>query len=37
MRNIEDNVYTGQPRPELDAAWRQIIERESLHPNWCCI
>ncbi|KAI9696306.1 MAG: hypothetical protein M1820_008229 [Bogoriella megaspora] len=26
MRNIEDNVFTGDPRPEHDAAWRRIIE-----------
>ena len=27
-RNIDDNVFTGDPRPELDAAWRELIERE---------
>lgn len=29
MRNIEDNVYTGEPRPEHDEAWRRLIERKS--------
>ena len=28
MRNIEDNVYTGEPRPEHDSAWRRLIERQ---------
>lgn len=27
MRNIEDNVFTGQPRPEHDAAWTRLVER----------
>ena len=27
MRDIEHNPFTGEPRPELDAAWRHILER----------
>ncbi|KAF2816480.1 uncharacterized protein BDZ99DRAFT_136906 [Mytilinidion resinicola] len=26
IRNIENNVYTGAPRPEHDHAWRRLIE-----------
>ena len=36
-RDIQDNVYTGEPRPEHDAAWVKLIERnyhaQALHQT----
>lgn len=28
MRDIENNVFAGEPRLEHDEAWRRILERE---------
>ena len=35
-RNIENNVFTGQPRPEHDAAWAKLLER-TIETNIQCM
>jgi hypothetical protein len=31
MRDLENNPYTGDPRPEFDEAWARLIERTFLY------
>lgn len=32
-RDIENNVFTGDPRPEFDAAWKYLLERKPSSPH----